>query len=95
MINKPGKRVKEWIRERAKLRRIYQKKGITSCEIRLEGCMGVFGLSFAHKHKRVWYYDKPGLLGSFEETVRACAYCHTKIERDKQLTEEVFNRLRP
>lgn len=91
---KIGRRTKEWIIERAKLVIIYREKGIESCEVRLEKCMGKFGLSFAHRHKRVWYYDKPGLLGSFNETVRACAYCHSEMEKDKDLTEEVFNRLR-
>ena len=88
-------RVKEWAKERVKLKRIYQEKGIITCEIRLEGCMGNFGLSFAHKHKRIFYYDKPGLLGSFGETLLACAFCHSAIEKDKQLTEELFKELRP
>ena len=94
MIKQLGKRGKEWIKERARLRVIYRRKGIDSCEVRFKDCMGVFGMSFAHRHKRVWYYNRPGLLGSFEETVRACAHCHDKMERDKGLTAEVFKRLR-
>ena len=89
-----SKRVKEWDRERAKLKKEYQEKGIATCEIKLEGCMREFSLSFAHKHKRVWYYDKPGLLGDFNETILACAYCHAEIEKDNQITEDVFNNLR-
>lgn len=89
-----NRRTKEWARDKVRLKKIYLEKGITTCEIRLVDCMGGFGMSFAHKHKRIWYYDKPGLLGSFNETVLACAFCHDKIEGDKQLTEEVFNKLR-
>ena len=87
-------RVKEWKRERVKLKKIYWEKEITSCEVKLEKCMGNFGLGFAHKNKRIWYYDKPGLLGSFNETVLACAFCHPEMEKNKGLTEEVFKRLR-
>jgi len=94
MILKKGKRTKEWERERVKLKKIYQEKGITTCEPRLKKCMGSFGLSFVHRHKRIYYYDKPGLLGSFNETVLGCASCHAEMEKDKQLTIEVFDRLR-
>lgn len=89
-----NKRVKEWNRLRRKLKIEYENRGIATCEINLNGCMGNFGLSFAHKHKRVWYYDKPGLLGSFNETLLACAFCHAEIEKDKELTAKVFNKLR-
>lgn len=88
------RRTNEWTREKHKLKKIYKEKEIETCEIRFEKCMGTFGLSFAHRHKRIWYYDKLGLLGSFNETVLACGSCHAEIEKDKELTEEVFNRLR-
>ena len=90
-----GKREREWKRERFKLKKIYWDKGITICEVKLDGCMPNFGLSFAHLHKRFWYYDKPGLLGDFNQTLLACAYCHPRIERDKKLTAKIFKRLRP
>ena len=69
--------------------------GIRHCEPRLEGCMGEFGLSFAHAHKRNWYYSQQELLWDIKEVVLACASCHAKMEPDKRLTEEVFKRLRP
>ena len=87
-------RVKQWNKERAKLKKIYLEKGITTCEIGLSGCMKDFGLSFAHKHKRVYYYQRPELLGSFNETILACAFCHQEIEKDRELTEMVFKKLR-
>ena len=87
-------KVKQWDKERTKLKKIYQQKGITTCEVKLKGCMIVFGLSFAHRHKRIYYYDKPELLGDFNESILACAFCHQQIETDKKLTKEIFNKLR-
>jgi len=76
------------------LKQKYTERGTTSCEIRLPGCMPNFALSFAHKHKRVWYYSRPELLSSIKETLIACPNCHDKIEDNKKLTEEVFKKLR-
>lgn len=76
------------------LKEIYYKKGIDSCEIRLDGCLGQFTSAFAHKHKRSWYNGNVELLSSFNETILACQNCHNIIENDKILTEEVFKRLR-
>jgi hypothetical protein len=89
-----GKRTKEWEDQRKKLKEIYLSKGITSCELHLEGCMRDNYLSFAHRHKRSWYWSNPELLGSFQQTLLACIPCHNKIEYKKELTEELFNKLR-
>jgi hypothetical protein len=89
-----NKRTKHWARGREKLKIEYARRGLISCEVRLPGCLIFFALSFAHRHKRVWYYDKPDLLANFNETVLACAKCHAKMESDKELTEKVFQRLR-
>jgi len=89
-----NKRVEEWNRLRKKLKIEYKNRGITTCEVGLEKCMRDFGLSFAHRHKRVYYYQRPELLGSFNETILACAYCHQEIEKDRELTEMVFKKLR-
>jgi len=52
-------------------------------------------LGFAHRHKRRWYKGKdPSLLDDFNQTVLACQPCHEKIEYDKELTQEMFMRLR-
>jgi len=93
-MKKIGKIGKINIKANKKLKQIYAYKGISSCEIQLKGCMGIFGLSFAHKHKRVWYYDRPELLGSFNETLMACAFCHSRLEDDPKLTIATFKRLR-
>ncbi len=84
-----------WERERKKLIEIYQDKGIYSCELRGSKCTGTLYTGFAHKHKRVWYYDKENLLGDFNQTILACSQCHSEIEHNKELTEVVFNKLRP
>jgi len=77
-----------------KLKRLYEDKGITTCEIRLPGCENNWALGFAHRHKRRWYLGKEKLLSDFNQTVLACVMCHDKIEYNRELTEEVFNRLR-
>lgn len=86
---------KEWAKARKKLKVIYEEKGITKCELRFGCCWKNNALSFAHRHKRNWYLDKPELLGEFKQTVLACIPCHDIIEDDKELTEEVFKKLRP
>jgi len=74
---------------------IYLKKGITSCEARLEGCMGIFAMSFHHRHKRDWYIKQQHLLTDFNQTILVCAKCHSEIERNyKKYNEKLFNKLR-
>ena len=77
-----------------KLKKIYLKKGITSCELKFEGCWRDNGLSFAHRHKRIFYKSHPELLEDFNQTILACVWCHQKIEYNRKLTEEKFNKLR-
>lgn len=85
------------------LDKIYAEKGIDYCELRLSlQCLGkekysngeLLKLTYAHRHKREWYKDKPSLLYSFYETVRACLACHMKIEHDSKLTNQMFDKLR-
>ncbi len=90
-----GKRQKINAAALRKLKKIYQDKEITTCEVRLEGCLNNWALGFAHRHKRRWYYGIEEQLSSFDETVLACSSCHDKIEYDKELTQKVFKRLRP
>ena len=83
----------KWEQARARLKKVYKKKGITCCEVNLEGCLHCNFLSFHHRHKRVYYYNHPG-LGSFKETILVCQSCHEKLESNKQLSEEFFKKLR-
>lgn len=49
----------------------------------------------AHKHKRVWYYDKPeSTLWDYNQVVWVCMEHHNKMESDKKYTEQVFKELR-
>lgn len=88
---------KEWDVIRRKLKIEFEEKGITSCEIGLPGCKRDNFLSFAHRHKRIFYYseEKKKLLGDFSSVILCCTYpCHDTIEKDKELTEEYFIKLR-
>lgn len=89
-----GKRTKINIEANKILKKIYQENGITSCELRLEGCWGSNWLSFAHRKKRIEYYKCPEKLSDFNETILACVPCHMKIEGNKELTEYYFKKLR-
>jgi 5-methylcytosine-specific restriction endonuclease McrA len=61
--------------------------GITRCEL----CGSDFYLTFAHRNKRRWYYDKPvEWLWKRSEWRLICLACHTKIEYDRELTEGLF-----
>lgn len=77
-----------------KLIKEYENKGIITCELKFENCWYDNTLAFAHRHKRRFYYSKPELLWTFNQTVLACNSCHGQIEYDSDLTEEIFNRLR-
>ena len=72
-----------------KLKELYLSKDITRCEM----CGGSWGLSFAHRKKRRFYQTLED-LSDFNETLLLCYTCHNRIEYDKQLTEDTFNKLR-
>jgi hypothetical protein len=77
-----------------KLKRIYVEKDITVCELKFENCWRDNGLSWAHRHKRIFYKSRPELLEDFNQTILACIECHQKIERSRELTKEMFIKLR-
>lgn len=89
-----GKQEKINAKANRELKKLYEGTDIRSCEIRLEGCQGTFAMSYAHRHKRRWYYLVPEKLWDFKQSVLSCNHCHQIIEQDKDLTEEVFLRLR-
>ena len=90
---------KEWDRYRAKLKKIFLKKGIDYCEINIDQdkCWKRNGLGFAHRHRRPYYYGnlKP-YLGSFNQALLGCPYCHTVMDEPKNetLKESIFEDLR-
>ena len=87
-------KVKEWEIVRKKLKLIYEEKGIRTCELRFDGCWIYNGLTFHHRHKRIWYYPRPELLGVFEQTILACPVCHPIVEDDRELNKKKFKQLR-
>lgn len=83
-----------WQRERKKIIQIFLEKGITGCEIRLNGCKGQLFCGIAHRKQRSEYYKNPEELSDFNECLLACQPCHEKIDHNKKLKEEMFKRLR-
>lgn len=92
-INKIGKIGKRNIDANKRLREMFDSRDIRFCELGLDGCDN-FILQFCHRHKRLWYRDKPELLYCFKQVVIGCQSCHEKIEKDKSLTEKMFLLLR-
>jgi 5-methylcytosine-specific restriction endonuclease McrA len=76
-----------------KLKKLFEDKHHT-CEMCLAGCMGDFGLSFAHRHKRRYYKKCPEMLSDYSQVVLACASCHDKTEYNRELNDAVFQYLR-
>lgn len=87
----PGKKTKAWEKSRQGLKQEYLARGIIYCEIMLSGCWHNNGLTFAHRYKR----RDSRCEHTFAGTVLACLPCHQKIEYDRTLTENIFEKLRP
>lgn len=86
MLNKIGKIGKRNIQANKTLKETFIEKGITRCE----KCGSTFVLTFAHRHKRIWYRSKPELLSDFNQVLLLCIHCHTSIEYHKDLSDAVF-----
>lgn len=76
-IKKRGKRVLAWEKTRRALKVEFERAGIVTCEIHLEGCARNFNLSFAHAEKRRFITTQEQL----EEVCLACVNCHNAIEK--------------
>ena len=86
-IGKIGRRN---IKANRELKDLFTEQEVTWCE--LCGCH--WGLTFAHRHKRVWYRSRPELLSVANQVLLLCLDCHQELERDKHLTEKEFMKLR-
>lgn len=89
-------RTQEWETARAKLKVIYMRHKITTCEYTDEAgkrCGTDNHLSFAHRNKRNDL--EPGDLGNINETLLICIDHHQMIEGDKEETSRLFELLRP
>jgi len=72
---KKGKKTLEWEQIRKKLKVEFEKRDITSCELRLAGCWINNALSFAHIDKRRFLS-----ADQLRIVVLACVPCHSLIE---------------
>lgn len=70
---KAGKKTIAWSKARKELVREFEDRGITSCEINLQGCTSGMYLGFAHTKKRRDVTD-------LKRVVLACNNCHYKVE---------------
>lgn len=79
---KSGKKTRTWAKVRAELARRFLARGITSCELQLEGCWRDDALGFAHavKRRKIEADAMPGTPYSIETVILACVVCHNRIE---------------
>lgn len=94
MITKLGKIGKANLKANKILKQKFEELDIKTCELGLPGCFINNFLSFAHRHKRRFYGGSVERLSDIKEVLLACINCHDKIEDNKELTNEMFNKLR-
>jgi hypothetical protein len=79
-----GKKVDAWEATRKELIPRFQAAGITSCELRYDGCWKNNALSFAHSKKRR-HIEAQELW----EVCLCCVPCHQVLENRPDMTEIV------
>lgn len=94
MLRKIGKIGRANIQANKKLKELFLDKGTGYCEMRLEGCLMNWPLQFCHRHRRQWYKGDVKKLSDYKQVVIGCQNCHEKIDRNQELLEEVFKKLR-
>lgn len=72
---KPGKKTKAWNNARAKIKKQFMAWGITTCELKLEGCWKDNALGFAHLDKRRYLTAE-----DLTKVVLTCTPCHEQTE---------------
>lgn len=65
----------QWAKIRKELKKEFEAKGITKCEMGLPGCWRDNGLSFAHLDKRRYLKEE-----DLKEVVLTCISCHQFVE---------------
>lgn len=92
---KAGRITKLNSKQNRELKKLFLAKDIRYCEARLIEDCSPMTITFAHRHKKHWYLDKPDeLRWSYNQVIGACLNCHNVLEVDSELTEKVFGRLR-
>jgi hypothetical protein len=84
-LKQRGEKTDMWEKTRADLVVRFEAAGITSCELRYEGCFKNNFLSFAHSKKRRYIVSQEEL----EEVCLSCTHCHQKIEFRPDMYETV------
>ena len=95
LLKRVGKVGKANLEANKLIKEIVEHEQITYCEMRLPNCLLTWPLQIAHKHKRAYYKGEVAKLADYKEWVIACQNCHTATEWNRELNEEIFNRLRP
>lgn len=67
---------------------------IDFCEAALSGCKGFCARTIAHRKKRRHYRTVEELTDR-NETAVIGQWCHAEMEKDPELTRQVFERIRP
>ena len=93
-LRRCGKIGKANIEANKRLKEVFENTNIRSCEIKMEGCLGNWTLAFCHRHPRLWYNGDVEKLSDYKQVIIGCVSCHEKIDRDNDLLEKVFNKLR-
>lgn len=76
-MNRIGKRGRQRIAINRRLKAMWVREGITSCELRLPGCVRTFVMSAAHSKKsRYLITDEDWMTAAL-----ACCACHDQIEK--------------
>jgi hypothetical protein len=75
-LNKVGKRTKHRWSINARLKHLWEELGITSCELRLPGCVGTFAMGAAHSKKSRFLITDADWM----HACLACTHCHQLIE---------------
>ena len=77
-LKKIGKKGRAWANARRKLKPVFERMGVVTCEAGLKGCWRDNALSFAHHSKR-----RKLKAGELEIVALLCIPCHDVIERYK------------
>lgn len=74
-MKRAGKKTKAWEKARAELKIEHEGMGITTCELRYEGCAYDDFLGFAHAAKR-----RKLTKEDLRHAIICCNFCHDQIE---------------
>lgn len=75
-MNRIGKRTKQRMAYNRRLKKMAEEKGIRSCELKLEGCLKTWALSWGHSKKSRFIVTEEDWL----EAALVCPSCHAKQE---------------